>query len=443
MAINVNIGSALTRETALKRVWWGRSNKVALSRTTALIDIVSPNDGDAYILPDDDISNPNEIAIWDDNESSYIFLVPEEGWTAYVEDDAEYVIFLGSMSGWVIGPARGSAMVVGNLIKALSASGGAIEDADVAVSTDTTLAANSDAKLATEKAVKTYVDSAIAAALLGIGQRGTVRVATTADITISTALNNGDSIDGVTLSTGDLVLVKSQSAQEQNGIYVVGVTPARSSNFDTYDEHPGALIVVQEGSTFADTIWFCTSNKGGTLDTTAIEFSTIVLDSSIAIQDTAPGSPSHGDLWLEGTTAALFVYWNDGSSSQWVQINGTPDLSNYIRTDTTSNLTTGYTATAYNAGTQSSGTYTPDPSDGSMHRYVNGGAHTLAPPSTGVGDSTSIIIQVTNNGSAGTITVSGFTKVTGDAITTVDGQDFMFYIIVVNGFSHLNVQALQ
>src|SRR5262245_59400381 len=39
-----------------------------------------------------------------------------------------------------------------------------------------------------------------------------VRVATTVDITIATALNNGDTLDGVTLATGDRVLVKDQSA---------------------------------------------------------------------------------------------------------------------------------------------------------------------------------------------------------------------------------------
>ncbi|TRC92182.1 hypothetical protein FJV76_32295 [Mesorhizobium sp. WSM4303] len=100
-----------------------------------------------------------------------------------------------------------------------------------------------------------------------------VRVATTANITISTALNNGDALDGVTLATGDLVLVKNQSSAAENGIYVVGASPARSSNYDTYDEHPGSLIAVEEGTTNADTLWLCTSNRGGTLNTTAINFS--------------------------------------------------------------------------------------------------------------------------------------------------------------------------
>ena len=110
------------------------------------------------------------------------------------------------------------------------------------------------------------------AALLTMGRRQRVRAATTANITIATALNNGDTLDAVTLATGDLVLVKNQTAPEQNGIYVVGPSPARWSEFDTYDEHAGSLLAVDEGTAGADTLWLCTANRGGTLDTTAIAF---------------------------------------------------------------------------------------------------------------------------------------------------------------------------
>lgn len=110
------------------------------------------------------------------------------------------------------------------------------------------------------------------AAMLNLGRRFSVRVATTANITIATALNNGDTLDGVTLATSDLVLVKNQTAPEQNGIYVVGASPARSSEFDSFDEHAGALIAVEEGSAGADTLWLSTANRGGTLGTTAIPF---------------------------------------------------------------------------------------------------------------------------------------------------------------------------
>ncbi|BAQ16093.1 hypothetical protein [Methyloceanibacter caenitepidi] len=106
----------------------------------------------------------------------------------------------------------------------------------------------------------------------GGGAASTVRAATTGNITISTALNNGDTLDGVTLVTGDYVLVKDQSASEENGVYEVGTTPARATEFASYDQHPGVIVTVQEGNANADRRWLCTSNTGGTLDTTAIAF---------------------------------------------------------------------------------------------------------------------------------------------------------------------------
>jgi hypothetical protein len=114
-----------------------------------------------------------------------------------------------------------------------------------------------------------------------------------------------------------------------------------------------------------------------------------------------------------------------------------------LKADTTANLTAGYTATAFNAGTKTTGTFTPDPANGNLQRAVNGGAHTLAPPSVGGGDSLTMVIQYTNDASAGAITTSGFTLVNGDMLTTTSGDDFLFYITVLNGFSHLNVVALQ
>ena len=98
----------------------------------------------------------------------------------------------------------------------------------------------------------------------------------------------------------------------------------------------------------------------------------------------------------------------------------------------------GFSATDFSAGTKSSGTYTPDPASGNFQYAVNGGAHTLAPPAT----SCTMVIQYTNNGSAGAITTSGFTKVTG-AFTTTNGDDFMCFVARLNGFSTLNIVAMQ
>jgi hypothetical protein len=100
----------------------------------------------------------------------------------------------------------------------------------------------------------------------------TVRVATTGNITIATALNDGDTIDGVVLATGNLVLVKSQTAPAENGIYVVGVTPARHEDFDTFADHVGVLVSVEEGTAHANQAWLYSGTTTGTLNTTGITF---------------------------------------------------------------------------------------------------------------------------------------------------------------------------
>lgn len=100
----------------------------------------------------------------------------------------------------------------------------------------------------------------------------TVRAATTANITIATALNDGDTLDGVELETGDLVLVKDQSTGSQNGIYVVGVTPARAAAFSTFAAHAGILVEVEEGTANANLHFLNLNTTTGTLNTTVIGF---------------------------------------------------------------------------------------------------------------------------------------------------------------------------
>lgn len=110
-----------------------------------------------------------------------------------------------------------------------------------------------------------------------------------------------------------------------------------------------------------------------------------------------------------------------------------------LKADTADVLTAGFAGTVYDAGTKSTGTFTPDEANGNLQKAVNGGAHTLAPPT----NDTTIIVQFTNDASAGTITTSGFTIVDGDTLTTTDGHDFFLTIIKMGSFSSLTVKALQ
>ena len=154
---------------------------------------------------------------------------------------------------------------------------------------------------------KTYVDGLLA----GLAKRSTVRAATTTNITIANALNDGDSLDGLTggsaLATNDLVLVKDQTNAEENGIYVVQASPARDTLFDTYDEHSGAIIHVQEGTDNGDKIFQCTSNTGGTLNTTDIVWANIVPGSSGTVTQIVAGTGLSGGTITGSGTVALDI----------------------------------------------------------------------------------------------------------------------------------------
>lgn len=101
-------------------------------------------------------------------------------------------------------------------------------------------------------------------------------------------------------------------------------------------------------------------------------------------------------------------------------------------------LAGGFAATPFNAGTKSSGTYTPLFSDGNFQYATNNGAHTLAPPATNC----NLVILYTNGASAGAITTSGFTRVLG-APTQTNGHLFFAYITRINSTSVLMWVALQ
>ncbi len=111
----------------------------------------------------------------------------------------------------------------------------------------------------------------------GLDVKDSCVAATTANITISTALNNGDTLDGVSLSTNDRVLVKDQSTASQNGIYVVGSSPARAADLATGSNAAGFFTFVEKGTVNADNGFVCTSDSGsavvGTNNLTIAQFS--------------------------------------------------------------------------------------------------------------------------------------------------------------------------
>lgn len=124
----------------------------------------------------------------------------------------------------------------------------------------------------TDAANAAYVDAAVSAATVK-GVKDPVRAASTANVTIATP---GAALDGVTLASGDRVLLKDQSTGSQNGIYVwTGSAAAltRALDADTAAELPGGTLVsVLEGTINSRTVWEHTTTGAITLGTTALTF---------------------------------------------------------------------------------------------------------------------------------------------------------------------------
>lgn len=99
-----------------------------------------------------------------------------------------------------------------------------------------------------------------------------VRVATTANGTLATAYENGDTVDGVVLATGDRILLKDQTSGAENGIYTVNASgaPTRATDFDSDTEALfGTYVKVTAGTTNAGRYYMLATNDFITLGTTA------------------------------------------------------------------------------------------------------------------------------------------------------------------------------
>jgi hypothetical protein len=128
-----------------------------------------------------------------------------------------------------------------------------------------------DPTSAQDGATKNYVDSIAA----GLSWKAAVRAGTTTAGTLASSFANASVIDGVTLVTGDRILIKNQAAGAENGIYVVQAsgTPLRSSDANSSTNLvDNTAVFIEEGTTQADSAWTLTNNGTITPGTTALVF---------------------------------------------------------------------------------------------------------------------------------------------------------------------------
>ena len=208
-----------------------------------------------------------------------------------------------------------------------------------------------DPSVSSEAATKNYVDQAVA----GLRTRIIAEAATTANIDLTADLENGDTLDGVTLVTGDRVLVKDQTNATQNGLYIVVAsgTASRDPEHDTIAELSGQMIVVNQGTSNDNKIFLCTTDSSATIGVSNITYSQITpanvgTVTSVGVADagssefTVANSPitSSGTITLAvNSIAATKIGNGDVDNTELSYVNG---VTSAIQTQLDAKATNGF-----------------------------------------------------------------------------------------------------
>ena len=174
-----------------------------------------------------------------------------------------------------------------------------------------TLSSNAQTQI-NAKAATTYVDNAVA----GLRTRIIAECASTANIDLSNGLEAGDAVDGVTLVSGDRVLVKNQSTATENGLYLAVGSGAGAASRDpehnTIAELSGGMVVVNQGTANDNKIFLCTTDTDATLGSTSITYTTITPQNVGTVTSITAGTglsggaiTSSGTIAIDSTVATL------------------------------------------------------------------------------------------------------------------------------------------
>jgi hypothetical protein len=163
-----------------------------------------------------------------------------------------------------------------------------------------------------DAATKYYVDSVAQ----GLDVKQSVAWSTTGNITLSGLATQAGGEWTSSLSDGDRILVKNQTAQADNGIYLASASGwTRSPDANTWAELVSAYTFIEQGATLADTGWVCTANAGGTLGVTPVTWSQF---SGAGTYQAGTGLTLTGNTFSITNTAVTAASYGNVNGSQTV-----------------------------------------------------------------------------------------------------------------------------
>lgn len=273
-----------------------------------------------------------------------------------------------------------------------------------AVQDDATFASPSSTKVPTSASVKSYVDNLVA----GLSWKASVRAATTVAGTLATSFENGDTIDGVVLATGDRILIKNQASATENGIYIVAASgaPTRSTDANTGLELVNATTLVNEGTVNAETQWTQSTNAPITIGVSNIVFVAI----NVGTYSAGNGLSQSGNQFSINTAITM-----DLSTAQ---VGTNKDFSS--TTNTLKKVTTN-TSTA---------TPTPTGDADFNHYYLSALATnaTFAAPSGTPKEGNSLVIRITPDATPRTLAFNAIFRAVGITLPTTTVASKTIYL---------------